>query len=184
MYIWYHRESFSTYQWLFLFTRIDGILIGSMLAIIYYHNQTILRKYSTLLILLLAAFNFGIYFIEKEQDFPVWAIAGYTTFAAIFALLVYESVKKEDRYLNFILNNPVLRFLGKYSYGFYIFHWPVFLLMKPYTDGLTNKWFLEGSLTQLTISAILATAVSLLVSIISYHVFEKHFLKLKKHFTS
>lgn len=182
LYIWYHRESFPTYQWLFLFTRIDGILIGSMLAIIYRYNQSVLRKYSTILILSLAAFNFLIYFIEKEQDFPVWAIAGYTSFAAIFALLIYESVKKEDKTIDFIFNNRALRFLGKYSYSFYIFHWPVFLLVKPYTDKMTENWFSQGNTAQLIFSALLATLAGLLVSIISYHGFEKHFLRLKKHF--
>lgn len=183
LYIWFNRSFFPGYQWLFLFTRIDGILIGSMLAIIYHYNQTILRKFSTLLILLLAAFNFIIYFIEKERDFPVWAIAGYTTFAAIFALLVYESVKKEDRVISFIFNNAVLRFLGKYSYGFYIFHWPVFLLAKPYTDNMAGKIIPGQSFYQLLVSAILATLAGLIVSLISFHLFEKHFLKLKRHFT-
>jgi peptidoglycan/LPS O-acetylase OafA/YrhL len=182
LYIWYNRESFPTYQWLFLFTRIDGILIGSMLALIYRLNQTILQKYSTYLILLLAGINFLIYFIDKDRDFPVWAIAGYTSFAAVFALLVYESVKRDNKIVNVIFNNTVLQFLGKYSYGFYIFHWPVFLLVKPYTDKWMNHLFTPGSQSHLVFSAILATLVGLAVSVASFHLFEKHFLRLKKHF--
>jgi hypothetical protein len=34
------------------------------------------------------------------------------------------------------------------------------------------------------VSAIIASIAGLLVSIASFHLFEKHFLKLKKHFTS
>lgn len=183
LYIWNHRESFPSYQWLFLFTRIDGILIGSMLALVYQINKDALRTYSTYLILLLAGFNFLIYFIKDDPGFPVWAIAGYTTFAAVFALLVHESVKKDNKVVNFIFSNPVLRFLGKYSYGFYIFHWPVFLLVKPYTDAVTDNWVTAGSQPQLVLSAIGASIAGLLVSVISFHLFEKHFLKLKKHFT-
>jgi peptidoglycan/LPS O-acetylase OafA/YrhL len=183
LYIWNHRTEFPSYEWLFLFTRIDGILIGSMLALVYYINQSVLRKYSTALILLLAGSNFIIYFLHKTPDFPVWPIAGFTTFAAIFALLVYESIKKENKVIHFIFTNPVLQFLGKYSYGFYIFHWPVFLLMKPYTDWLTERWFEAGNLNQLIISATLATLAGLSVSVLSYHLFEKHFLMLKKYFT-
>jgi peptidoglycan/LPS O-acetylase OafA/YrhL len=184
LYIWTHRISFPSYQWLFLFTRIDGILIGSMLAVLYKINKDALRTYTTWLILLLAGFNFLIYFIKGDPAFPAWAIAGYTTFAAVFALLVYESVKKDNKVINAIFTNPVLRFLGKYSYGFYIFHWPVFLLAKPYTDRITSGLTVSGSQFQMVLSAIVASIAGLLVSIASFHLFEKHFLKLKKHFTS
>lgn len=182
LYIWNNREEFASWQWLFLFTRIDGILIGSMLALIYHINKDALRTYTTYLILLLAAFNFLIYFIKQDPGFPAWAIAGYTTFAAVFALLVHEGAKRDNKVVNIVCGNAVLRFLGKYSYGFYIFHWPIFLLVKPYTDEWTSKMIIPGSYPQLIVSAILATLAGLIVSIISFHLFEKHFLKLKKHF--
>jgi peptidoglycan/LPS O-acetylase OafA/YrhL len=182
LYIWNNREDFPTYQWLFLFTRIDGILIGSMLALIYQINKDALRTYTTYLILFLAGLNFLIYFIKQDPAFPVWAVAGYTTFAAVFALLVHEAVKGDNKLLNVVCGNTVLRFLGKYSYGFYIFHWPIFMLAKPYTDDWTGKSLAPGSMSQMIISALLATIAGLLVSIVSFHLFEKHFLKLKKYF--
>jgi peptidoglycan/LPS O-acetylase OafA/YrhL len=154
-----------------------------MLALVYQVNRNFLRKYSIFLILFLAAFNFLIYFLKNEINFPVWAIAGYTTFSAIFALLVYESIKRDDKIINFIFNNPVLRFLGKYSYGFYIFHWPVFLLVRPYSDALVSNWYTTSSMPHQVISAILATLAGLVVSIFMFHAFEKHFLKLRNRFT-
>ncbi|MDP9229972.1 MAG: acyltransferase [Bacteroidota bacterium] len=182
LYIWSNYNEYDTNR-LFLFTRIDGILIGSMLAIVHHINQNLLKKYFTALILLLAAFNFTVYFLKENPDFPVWAIAGYTTFSAIFAILVYEAVKKENKVINVIFTNPILTLLGKYSYGFYIFHWPVFLLTKPYTDKLTSNFFTPASQTQMIISATIATLAGLIISLLSYHLFEKHFLKLKKSFT-
>lgn len=182
LYISGHKEFFPRQDWLFLFTRIDGLLIGSSLAIIYNVNPNIIRKYSTALILALAAFNFIIYFIHKDPDFPVWGVAGYTTFAAIFALLVYEAVKTDDKIVQFVFTSAPLRFLGKYSYGFYIFHWPIFLLSKPCADRLTANWLQAGTISFQFASATLATLVGLFVSLLSYHLFEKHFLKLKKQF--
>lgn len=180
--IWNNRAQFPNYKWLFLFTRIDGILIGSMLALIYQINPASLRKYSTAIIFALAAFNFGIYFIDKEQDFPIWAIAGYSSFSVIFALLVYESISADSKIINQILNTSLLRFLGTYAYGFYIFHWPVFLLVKPYTDSISKKIISSNTNWYLLPSAIMATLAGLMVAVISYHLFEKHFLKLKKYF--
>ncbi|MFI5185550.1 MAG: acyltransferase family protein [Chitinophagales bacterium] len=180
LFIWNNFQ--LDYNRLFLFTRIDGLLIGSMLGIVYHTNQSLLRKYFTLLILLLAAFNFIVYFLKKDPNFPVWAIAGYTTFAAIFAILIYESVKKENKVINTIFTNSILRSLGKYSYGLYIFHWPVYLLTRPLTDKLTSDFFTQGSTSQLIISSVIATLAGLVLSVLSYHLFEKHFLRLKGKF--
>ena len=68
-----------------------------------------------------------------------------------------------------ISDNNLLSKLGKYSYGMYLFHtiW-INLFMK-----LTNHIIL------LTLLSLLATILS---SIISYHLFEKQFLKLKKYY--
>lgn len=183
-YIWENSEYYPSYERAFLFTRIDGILIGSMLAAIYKINPQLLRKYFTFFLLALTAVNYLFYLYKQTQspDFPVWAIAGFTTFSFIFAIVVYEAVMKENRVVNYILTNPVLRFLGKYSYGFYIFHWPVFLLVKPYADKFVAGFFNSDGYLSMFLSSLLATVAGLLVSVASYHLFEKHFLKLKNKF--
>ena len=183
-YIWENSDHYPAYERAFLFTRIDGILIGSMLAAIYKINVNLLRKYFTFFILTLTVVNYFFYLFKKNQspDFPVWAIAGFTTFSLIFAMAVYEAVMKDNRFIIFFLTNPVLRFLGKYSFGFYIFHWPVFLLTKPYTDKLIAGITSKDELLFKIFSSLLATLAGLFVSIVSYHLFEKHFLKLKKYF--
>lgn len=182
--IWIYRDSFPAYERLFLFTRIDGILIGSILAIIQFINPLFVRKYFTTLIISLVVINYLFYFFNRNFDsiFPSWPIAGFTTFAAIFAFAIYEAVMKENKIINFLLTINVLRFLGKYSYGFYIFHFPIFLITKPFTDHLASVVFVPGSTPYLIATSTLATLAGLVVSILSFHVFEKYFLKLKKHF--
>jgi peptidoglycan/LPS O-acetylase OafA/YrhL len=184
-YIWQNRNDFPTYERAFLFTRIDGILIGAMLASLYNINAQLLRKYFTVFLLLLTALNYAFYLFKKNQspDFPVWGIAGFTTFALIFAMIVYEAVMKENKFINFILSNSFLRFLGKYSYGFYIFHWPVAIILSPWFYNITSALFEKNSFIHLLSTGILSTIAGLLVSIICYHALEKHFLKLKKYFT-
>ena len=182
LYIWNHRELFSTYQWLFLFTRVDGILIGSMLALICRINPSVLHKYSIYLILFFAGINFLVYFLDRYNYFPVWAIIGYSSFSAFFAILVFESVKGNNKIISMVFNNAVLRFFGKYSYGFYIFHWPVFLLVKPYADEWMSHFFATGHINHQVFSALLATLAGLAISVASFHLFEKHFLRLKRKF--
>lgn len=183
-YIWENKEYYPAYERAFLFTRLDGILIGSMLAAIYKINAQLLRKYFTFFLLALTAVNYLFYLYKQNQspDFPVWAIGGFTTFSLIFAIVVYEAVMKENRVVNYILTNPVLRFLGKYSYGFYIFHWPVFLLVKPSMDKFVAGFIAPDGYLAMSLSSLFATLAGLLVSVASYHLFEKHFLKMRKKF--
>lgn len=185
LFIWNEREFFPSWQWLFLFTRIDGILIGSMLAIMHHINPNLLRRYFTGFIIFLTAANYAFYFINRSKNFeyPAWAIAGYTTFSAIFALVAYEVITNGNRLIVGALSLAPLRFIGKYSYGFYIFHWPIFLIAKPYTDRLVANFLTPNSIGFLIFSAILATGLAFVVSVASFHFFEKHFLKLKKYFT-
>jgi len=63
-----------------------------------------------------------------------------------------------------------LCWVGKVSYGLYLWHWPVFLAFHDLELGHpVFKMFIEF----LTIGIIAA---------VSFYLFEQHFLKLKKHF--
>jgi len=184
VYIWNNSENFPAYERAFLFTRIDGILIGSMLAAICYINSSFLRKYFTSFLLILTVANYLFYLLKKnlQPDFPVWAIAGFTTFSFVFALAIYEAVMKENKFINFIFTNPALTFLGKYSYGIYIFHWPITLIIRPYFSNLMQSLIKAPVIWQQIGTGILCTVIAIVISVISYHLFEKHFLNLKKYF--
>ncbi len=185
VYIWNNAELFPSYERAFLFTRLDGILIGSMLAALCHINSTLLRKYFTTFLLALTAVNYLFYLFKKNQDpaFPSWAIAGFTTFSLVFAIIIYEAIMKENKLINFILTNPVLTFLGKYSYGIYIFHWPIKLMIFEYFNNIISPMFVTESLFQQIIVGLLCTIAGILISVISYYIFEVHFLRLKKHFS-
>lgn len=183
-YVWYYREtSYPVYQNIFLFTRIDGILIGAMLAIVKMINYNFLKKYSYIVIFGLAAVNFIFYFINKSEQFvfPYWAIVGYTTFAVIFALVAYEAINEKEKILNFILNIPVLKFIGKISYGFYVFHWPVYLMLYKYVETWMKGLDLSTFNLKLSISLVL-TFIGFLLSVMSYYTYERAWLKLKDRF--
>lgn len=183
-YIWQHRAEFPSYERLFLFTRLDGVLIGSMLACVQIINRSLIRRYFTFFLLILTAANYAFYFFKKGQDpdFPAWAIAGYTTFSVLFAMATYEAVNEKIGFLSKILNWTPFHILGRYSYGFYIFHWPVFLLVKPVTDRWMTGLFTSGTLPFQISSALIATFAGFLLSVLSYEFFEKRFLRLKKFF--
>ncbi len=182
LWAWMHQVADLAYFNLFTFTRIDGICIGCMIALLQRVNPNFLKRYTTGIVFFFAFMNFAFFFVNRRYQFafPYLALAGYTTFAMMFGLLVNEAVTNKTKLVNFLFNIPLLKFFGKISYGFYIFHWPVYILLSPYLFPWVSK-FVSGSLLQFTVS-VLATLAAVGISWLSYQYFEKYFLKLKDKF--
>ena len=182
--IWtYHIEHLAYYN-LFTFSRIDGICIGCMLSLVHRVNPGFLKKFTPVIVLAMAAINFIFYFFNGSFDFtfpyPYLAIVGYTTFAILFALLINEAVTQKSRIINFIFNNDILKFFGKISYGLYIYHWPLYLLLRPYIIKLAQRNL--GQFSSQFLASVIGTLVAILISFLSYRYFESYFLKLKDRF--
>jgi len=174
--IWtYHIEKIAYFN-LYTFSRIDGICIGSMLALLRRFNFQFLEKNTTVIVFTLAGLNFIFYFFNSTYSFsfPFLAIIGYTTFAVLFGILVNEAVSN-NKVVTFFFNNSFMKFFGRISYGLYIFHWPIYLILRNLTFNLPNH-------TNIFIS-ITATAVAVIVSWLSYEFFESKVLRLKRNFT-
>lgn len=79
-------------------------------------------------------------------------------------------------------NSPLLRFFGKYSYGMYVFQ----NLLIPIVASRLSVELLQNHLgsqllAKLTYLALMS-ALTIAVSVASWHLFEKHVLKLKHWF--
>jgi peptidoglycan/LPS O-acetylase OafA/YrhL len=80
------------------------------------------------------------------------------------------------------LRIPSLRYCGRISYGLYVYH---FLFL-----GTLHQAFDPGFLSELVHSRILGVALFIIVAatlsfaaaMISWHIYEKQFLKLKRFF--
>jgi peptidoglycan/LPS O-acetylase OafA/YrhL len=183
--VWSYQIKDLAYAGLYTFTRIDGICIGCMLAIVLKVYPGLLKKYTALIVLLMAAINFAFYFIDSSHahTLPYLAIAGYTTFAVLFGLLVYEGIRGDSKIIRFLFDNRPLKFFGKISYGLYVYHWPVYVLFFYYfrsriINGMnTNTWVAD------LFCGIIVTIIAIVISVLSYRYFEKPFLKLKERFS-
>lgn len=183
--VWSCKVEDLAYSSLYTFTRIDGLCIGAMVALLLRIDRNFLKKYTIVIVLLMAAVNFGFYFLNNREGFtlPYLAFVGYTTFAVLFGLLVYEAVNGDSKIIRFILDNRPLKFFGKISYGLYVYHWPVYILFFDYLKNLVIEKNLVSFRIAEMISAVAVTLIAILVSVASYHYFEKPFLKLKKRFS-
>jgi len=184
--VWiYHIEDLAYFN-LYTFSRIDGICIGCMVALIQKTDLHFLSRNTAWIIITFAGLNFLFDFVNRHNQFsfPFFALIGYTTFAMIFGLLVHEATLGKSHWIKAIFSVPILRFLGRISYGLYIFHWPVYIIAYPYVDHLSKNLLENTSLYSLHpfCSSIICTIGGIVISILSYRFFEIYFLKLKKNF--
>jgi peptidoglycan/LPS O-acetylase OafA/YrhL len=180
----FHIEDLA-YDSLYTFTRIDGICVGCSIALLLRVYPLFLKNYRYLIVLFLAAINFIIYFLNLRSGsrLPYLAFVGYTTFAVLFGILVYEVITNRSKWIKICFENKILMFFGKISYGFYVYHWPVYLLLFPYFRDLLINEASWGKNAAQFISAVTATLVSLGLSVLSRNYFESYFLRLKKRYS-
>jgi peptidoglycan/LPS O-acetylase OafA/YrhL len=126
----------------------------------------------------------GIYL--RTHDFqPKYSIvrtAGFTILAVLFgSLLILSVTAKPSGQVGRILGGRVLRFFGKYSYALYIFH---VLIVPPIREWISPVKLAGtiGAFGGLAVHIVACFAASILLALLSWHLYEKHFLKLKRFF--
>ena len=165
--------------------RMDALAMGGLLAAVAREKGGVerLRKLSLRVLVIacvfiVASFFFTLVFPRAQPYFH--EIRG-TAFTAVFCALLIEALIG-PRIVQRFFKSGAMRFFGKYSYGLYVFHFIYgYLLLRHRTVDIVSRWV--GSQTAaIFLQAIAATAVAVLISLLSYHLYEKHFLKLKKFF--
>lgn len=103
-------------------------------------------------------------------------------YALFFGAVVLLSLEPGRGWLARGFQNPALRFLGKYSYGLYVYH---AILLWYFTESHVEARLdalLGNHVLTMVAVAVGGTAVSVAVAVLSYHLFEKHLLSLKRFF--
>ena len=122
-------------------------------------------------------------------DFYGYAIGAdisYFALAVLFASTLWCLVRPLGGNLSVLLGRrfrmPFLRWMGRYSYGIYALH-P--LVLYAVFAVAWHSRLRTGAARSFGIASLLllaALATTLVLAFASYHLYEKHFLKLKKYF--
>jgi len=96
--------------------------------------------------------------------------------ALLFACIILSSVSG-----NFVFNLEgwLIRQMGTFSYGIYIIHPSIGQI----TIGIFKKYIPNGFFNYEIFYPLCVTVMTVVIAGISYHLYEKQFLKLKKRFT-
>jgi len=75
-----------------------------------------------------------------------------------------------------------MRRLGKYSYGIYVSHLILFFYLDEPLRGLISTHLTPNKGVGIVITGVLIFSISLIAAYLSYHLYEKRFLRLKRFF--
>jgi peptidoglycan/LPS O-acetylase OafA/YrhL len=171
------------------FTHLDGLAVGSCLAICLRSPELALRVTRLLRGAAVIAFCGLLAVRFVDEDFFFWsknmATYGYTLIVILFgSMLVFAMRGERSGGLSRVLSSRFMTLCGRYSYALYMVHVPVAGLLLPLTFRALEKFRpvigYEG--TFLTF-AVASFVVSWSLAVASWYLFEKHVLALKRYFT-
>ncbi len=164
------------------FCRIDSFAAGSLLYCLMRFNVFFLNTKNAL-ILFFATIFLVIIIGLKDNNFNFTGYYmnsyGFTLMGLNFMTWIYFSFTTKNKFLIFILQNSLLRYIGKISYSLYVFHWFILMLLLP-TFNIFFKRILNQNSNFLSITFCVVT--TFVISALSYKYFEKPIIKLKKKF--
>jgi len=167
--------------------RLDAISVGALLAALARREggaTLLLRRSGTAAlaaggaVLLVSAFC-----AATRIGLPVLHPVRGTLYAVFFgALLLLAARPPEEGLLARAFQGPWLRTFGKYSYGLYIYQGILSFHMGEMRAQDRLAAMLGSNALAMTGQSVLGVGVSLALAALSYEVFEKRFLALKKLF--
>lgn len=170
------------------FTHLDSIAAGSLLATLARDERSLARLKRASTGLLVTGFAALLAVRHFDGSFKFWEPAmaryGLTCVALVGAMLLVKAhFTNEASWYTRLLSTRALVSTGRYSYALYLTHVPVGVQI----EKLTSHWLASAASTaaydlRYAAQAAAALALSWILSMMSWHLFEKHILKLKRHF--
>lgn len=166
-------------SWMYLYchtlSRLDVIAIGGLLGYLYFKQQLNFKSPPFLSLLIIV----GIIVLMGTIDFSDFttivdvAVKRYfivIPFAILFALVVVSL--KTDFLFKRISDNSILNYLGKISYGLYMYHMIVISLLS------RTEFFKHSPI----LSFVFIVTITCFISSISFELIEKPILRLRNQF--
>jgi len=157
----------------FTLCRMDAILMGSLLAVVLSHNNNVKTRRKVdihwslgILLCLLATI---VLFVRESNIY--WHNGGFIFTNLLCLSIVAIAAKNPSQPL---LSSNILRWIGRRSYGMYLYHFPIFIAL-----GILIR---EHSSVNYLLVTALRFAVTIFVAEVSYRFIERPVLRYKKRY--
>lgn len=165
--------------------RMDGLVTGAFIALVWRESGAAPLLRAAHWVGPVCAVLFAIV-VSRGADFYQTSVGQWlspTLLAGIYgSLLVFVLRSRPSDALGRAMGQSWLRLFGKYSYALYLMHVPIFKAVHTVVYGRAGPdSFWHGMPGQL-LFCLLAILASLVVAWVSWNLFERHFLSLKRYF--
>jgi peptidoglycan/LPS O-acetylase OafA/YrhL len=135
-------------------TRASGILIGIILATAWMPwnlPTTISKKHVVVFRSVGSAALIGLLLIMATlSEYSPWLYRGGFAVTSLLTAVVIAIIAHPAIGFGPVLSNPVMTWIGKRSYGIYLWHWPIFMITRPGFDvpsGVATTFMFRLALT-------------------------------------
>jgi len=163
--------------WVLPLTHFESILGGLAIGLF----DRYLSKTPSWIYLVVGLFALGLVTTLPNLHIVQWQlIYTYLLVGAGVSCLLLAALGGELGPISLLLKNQTLRYLGKISYGLYVYH----LVGRALAIYMVNVFVTpERALVYPIVVLITTLVVTVLISMLSYEILEKAFLKMKERFT-
>ena len=150
-------------------TRSSGLLLGAAFAMVWRpvaimrgplrHASRLLDLVGLVGLLLLALLNWQLHFMTPDGADP-WLFRGGFLWTALATLMLIASVSHRRTFTGRVLGTRMLLWIGTRSYGLYLYHWPIFQIIR---EVAGNVLTLPQFLLAMVITAVITEASYTLV---------------------
>lgn len=171
---------------------LDGLFLGVLLAYLKIYKSAFLLKLLRNQKIALAgvAVSFTALFLlcYFNNEVMVYGFLRFFGAAAGFFLIGYSVMKRFTGPLKTLLENRIVSLLGKISYGIYLLHPFIERIYYRHLEGnVVRNFFIHLNKpvvsNRYVIDFVSLFIITVAVSYLSFHYFERRFLKLKSSFT-
>ncbi len=157
------------------------IALGGLAAWLMYFNSTARNLVAELprSVIIGCYFFFGGMVFLQDFIFPANQLILSLFLFQLFAAFILMEQNFANHSFFKVGNSPVISALGKYAYGFYCYH--IFCIRL--VETMCVKAGVSGVAGELILIPALGLLLTVATAMISYHLFEIHFLKWKNGFT-
>jgi peptidoglycan/LPS O-acetylase OafA/YrhL len=158
-------------QSFFHYSRFGCIAIGGLGAYIYNKNNNYLLFLNSYFIQL---FCWLFMFFVASNNFYLYGIINHEIISILTLVLIVNQISAKNKIIN--LELPIFDYLGKISFGLYIYNPIIIYLFQYYFHAI------EDTLLNIIFIYISVFSMLIVISHLSYNYFENYFLKYKRTF--